>query len=211
MVINHGVITGTTLVSRLTPMKRILCLCPVPVRVHVEEADSADTCTSIDVEVTRYSLGVAMSDPYLSFASPVSLEVPIFLQAGSVNNMPESTAAFADSIGLNDFGAITLALPLKFENYRDASNLIEARESILERMQGYRGDCSHDSDEKRFGLISYIDERLTIDQAIEMASEEPDMWDSIDLESHDPSVHASIALNSFLWKHTGGWHNNTFG
>ena len=48
------------------------------------------------------------------------------------------------------------------------------------------------------------------------AEEEPAMWDEIEdilvNEGNflDPSTHASVALNEFLWRHTGGWPN-TFG
>ena len=85
------------------------------------------------------------------------------------------------------------------------------------------------------GLVCEIDQQWTLQEALQMAQEEPDMWEEIPTlvalaphnNNHDdnnnsdessfdihgtlhPSVHASVALNQFLWEHTGGW-KNTFG
>ena len=68
-------------------------------------------------------------------------------------------------------------------------------------------------------LQCQTDDPLTLNEAMAMASEEPEMWEEIVLEGHVlgdqdglicPNVQAAAALNAFLWKHTGGW-KNTFG
>lgn len=65
------------------------------------------------------------------------------------------------------------------------------------------------------------EERMTLQDARKMAREEPEMWEEIQLDDHDdrddehqssipltpPEIHASVVLNDFLWKHTGGWRN----
>ena len=69
--------------------------------------------------------------------------------------------------------------------------------------------------------------RLAFDDVLALAADEPEMWEGVApwlaaaaagaradggdaLESAPPSVHATVALNQFLWEHCGGWRN-TFG
>lgn len=66
--------------ASLSPMKRILCLCPVPLKTSKSMTMHIDTHTNsnsngegdkFEFEYESYSIGMAISDPYLSFAIPI--------------------------------------------------------------------------------------------------------------------------------------------
>lgn len=75
-----------------------------------------------------------------------------------------------------------------------------------------------------FELQCDINDSLSLDEALQMAREKPDMWEEVGLPMQGkglgvyqqrkveliPSKHAAVALNSFLWTHARG-RNNTFG
>ena len=78
-----------TLLSQLSPLKRILCLCPVPLGQKRLSWSGGDSCIGSDenpaqsqttpVKIHKYrygeqyEIGVAVSDPYLTHAVPVKL------------------------------------------------------------------------------------------------------------------------------------------
>mmetsp|Transcript_38619 Transcript_38619/g.83220 ORF Transcript_38619/g.83220 Transcript_38619/m.83220 type:complete len:382 (+) Transcript_38619:146-1291(+) len=156
-----------TLLSQLSPLKRIICLCPVPLgrgRVSWSGGDSFypdDETINLDFQSQpqyatrnmtqmqplkvakyrygeRFAIGVAVSDPYLTHAQPVSLGdgddeedalkrrfvaeiVPTFrcdahnLGSSPIfhTNLPYFRNDFLQHIGHFDIGAIVLALPMK--------------------------------------------------------------------------------------------------
>lgn len=156
-----------TLLSQLSPLKRIICLCPVPLgrgRVSWSGGDSfypeSEETVSLDFQskpdsakdITqmqplkvakyrygeRFAIGVAVSDPYLTHATPVDLGseedgddagkgrfvaeiVPTFrcdahnLGASPIfhTNLPYFRNDFLQHIGHLDIGAIVLAMPMK--------------------------------------------------------------------------------------------------
>ncbi|KAL7541349.1 hypothetical protein ACHAXR_010839 [Thalassiosira sp. AJA248-18] len=159
-----------TLLSQLSPLKRIICLCPVPLgrgRVSWSGGDSfyPEEDATIDLNFQsqpnatrksitqmqplkvakyrygeRFAIGVAVSDPYLTHAQPVTLDddadddgndalkrrfvaeiVPTFrcdahnLGSSPVfhTNLPYFRNDFLQHIGHSDIGAIVLALPMK--------------------------------------------------------------------------------------------------
>jgi hypothetical protein len=84
------------------------------------------------------------------------------------------------------------------------------------------GNSSLRKDRSVLQCFKLEEERMTLQDARKMAREEPEMWEEIQLDDHDdrdeehpssippsppPEIHASVALNDFLWKHTGGWRN----
>lgn len=222
------------LLSRVTPMKRILCLCPVA-------GIPSDSKIVVDI-------GMAVSDPYLAHAISIpASSIPTIdkLTAGkemsssvysfrSLSNIREeswlqSTAVrpgqFWDRFcGHSDIGAVAFALPM-INNARtnfDDEAVRQIREELRFIIEDSYASCvgneyhSHDEVSKKLFLQCEIDDRLTEQEAAQKAEEEPAMWDEIEdilvNEGNflDPSTHASVALNEFLWRHTGGWPN-TFG
>jgi len=189
--------SGALLVSRLCPMKRILCMCPVP-KAFTEQSG-------------HYDVGFAVSDPYLAHATPIDI-VGYELQLSKSQNevwstLPPTAAELLQEIGYRDIGGVALALPMKQEDNGvqayafDGDKLKTARESLRRILSSYDD----------IGLMCYIEDRLTLNEAIDMAKKEPDMWEDIILEENShATTHACVALNSFLWEHTGGWRN-TFG
>jgi len=91
-----AILDEKTLVSRLSPLKRILCLCPVPLgRKRIPWTGGDPRCTGSNdnhaitmdsqsfhresVKVTKYrygeqfAIGLAVSDPYLTHSLPITL------------------------------------------------------------------------------------------------------------------------------------------
>jgi hypothetical protein len=190
-------------------MKRILCMCPVP-KAFTKDAD-------------HYEIGFAVSDPYLARANPIDLFTPKFelhlsktqekesSQHFVWSSLPQSAETLLEDIGYRDIGAVALALPMKTSTsiYHsiygafDDEQVFTARESMRRILQAY-------DEEGPFAHACYIQERLTMQEAEEMAENEPAMWEDIELNDRSPATHACVALNSFLWEHIGGWPN-TFG
>lgn len=212
--IRTKILSGAELLANLTPMKRILCLCPVVTGMSTDRTQGA--C----------QVGMAVSDPYLFRASPIvetdtSSPLEIYwhsCQPEPEDNFPETSRGFTELIHYSDVGAIALALPMKTYPVNDYEDQFTraSRDYILK-------DILTDYFEQTFsskGLVAYIDEpRLTLEEARVMAEDDPDMWEEMEdflfdsahhSENIHPSLHASVALNQFLWKHTGGWQN-TFG
>jgi RNase H-fold protein (predicted Holliday junction resolvase) len=133
------------------------------------------------------TFGIALSDPYLGHAFPLQ----------DVSNERE----VEDTIAENGVGALLLALPMtRTENDtrdHDHANVIQQRTLLLQHKWNVPLAC-----------IS--DERLPVDEARLCTEQEVEMWEDVDLDCPDVSTDAAVALNRFLWTHTGGWQN-TFG
>jgi len=95
--------------ASLSPMKRILCLCPVPIKSNksmsmmysdMDMDMDMNTNSTCEFEYESYSIGMAISDPYLSFAIPVHhnndydilLHIPKLNSAGSLIHTVNSSA-----------------------------------------------------------------------------------------------------------------------
>lgn len=246
-----SLISGSSLVAHLTPMKRILCLCPIPTLVQPCDTDRS---------LSEFRIGVAISDPYLAraeivnFQSSSSSSSVLEDQAWTIkwpqheNNYSESNRPnrendriqhsfpslvkeFTDQIDHTDIGAIAFALPMKPSNANTtrwvnyASLNAHNHTATVKAIQQFMHITilkNYWEQDPRFagnGLVCELNDPCTLAKARQMAKEEPDMWEDIpELVANDgdtkeniaPSVHAAVALNQFLWKHTCGW-KNTFG
>lgn len=239
MASRRFLMSGTDLVSKLTPMKRILCVCPTPRYAADGSVDDDD-----------YAVGFAVSDPYLAFASPVEdvnvqawlkdcLEAPPPLSLSPrdpVRKAERSTlfhTRLLDRLGFRDVGAVAFALPLQRDDNDNNNDTAEDRR--LSYLRGcLREVCSEETETFNvitstmindeflqreikphypFALQCEIDQRLTVREARTLSDEEPEMWEEVQQPIPDdpsrikPSTHAAVALNSFLWEHTGGWRN----
>jgi hypothetical protein len=133
------------------------------------------------------AFGIAISDPYLGHASP--------LQDASNERDVEHT------IAEHGVGALLLALPMtrsESDTYDQA--LVIKQRTLLLQHPGWN-----------VPLACISEERLPLDEARLCCQQEVEMWEDIDVDCPDLSTDAAVALNRFLWTHTGGWQNNTFG
>lgn len=212
-------------------MKRILCLCPVPNKnkIHLNEANEA--------QEENFHVGLAVSDPYLAYASTISMEdnsqpqfyftlfsendekPPHSLTSYPTNLSPTKT--FLEKIGYSDIGGILFSPPL-LHNPQQKINTI-AIDALMKIMTNKSISMNIETDP--FYLQCQTQHYLTLSEARQMSLEEPEMWEEIpffdntlsindaknDIEELDPTTHAAAALNKFLWEYTGGWKNNTFG
>lgn len=207
-------LSGASLISRVCPLKRILCICPVPKAIQ--------TAVGYD----QFEMGLAISDPYLSFASPIgpldeqrdvlhSFEIHVQKTRDSnhpcINvlwsDLPCKAEDFMDQVGFHDIGAVALALPMKSNGSRTSLYLEDERINAVRRF--IRKIFKNYESSPQFKLSCLIEDRFTIDEARVMAIEEPQMWEDVELETLDndrvvsPSIHACAALNKFLYLHIG--------
>jgi len=254
-------ISGGILISRLTPLKRILCMCPCAV-ADVPKNNQEHYKQKKKNQLVKFQVGMAISDPYLSRAERVHDHPPMMVELKQEQKdgiaiptgetFPDSAAAFLDQIGHSDVGGILLALPMKFSttatafypqgsetDNHDPHGKEEHGEFVMSTTACDYLQSSilsnYLQDDAKFagsGLISKMEDRLFVEDALQMAREDPEMFEEVDLlasigcgdSKHDetgdcfhssggihPNVHAGVALNHFLWQHTGGWQNNTFG
>lgn len=233
--------TGADAIARLTPLKRILCLCPCPVVVGTKNSSSSSSKNRHSDIQGVCRIGTAVSDPYLARASPLlpssnplAEDLEVYWHSCSPSplhhTIPEGFAEFKDWLDYSDIGAIAIALPMK--NGQSAAYheyLVQATKTFLLRNILLRD--SFWGNQKKNALVYSIDDRVSWNEAQEMAQQDPDMWEEI-MEgflfpddgnddnneilhqyhgnNNHPSAHAAVALNQFLWQHTGGWPN-TFG
>lgn len=257
-VTGRYLVSGATLVSRLSPMKRILCVCPAPPRQHRRRRNSDE---NHDERGTRrdFSVGFALSDPYLAHAFPVrenehdhrrlQTRIKELLDSSSSSSDVRSfRTELLDELGFADVGAVAFALPMTTTTSSSKPPTSSSATTAEDREMRYLRGClrelfssavteNDDKDDDKdgaggvsskrentflrkaivrrhpFSLQCDVDQRVTVDEAKIMSEEEPDMWEEVcpivvaDDERVDPSVHAAVALNCFLWEHTGGWRN----
>lgn len=138
------------------------------------------------VAQTSSYYGLAVSDAYLGSARPLP-------SVASLHDLEE--ACWAENAG-----ALTLALPL--------SGDVPTAENIRDGL--YYKLLHDDRLNARIPLLTTINDPMSLTEARREAQANVELWEAIDLDDPSPSRDAAVALNSFLWKHTGGWRN-TFG
>ncbi len=177
-------LNGALFVSRLSPLKRVLCMAPVP--------------KAFTEHVGHYDIGFAISDPYLAFASPIDVKYELQLSKDYVySTLPPTPDALLEQIGYRDVDGVALALPMKQETVQalafDEDELKIARESMRRILGSYGVD-----------LTCYTKDRLTLDEAHGLANRDPVRWENVRLDknANEASTHACVALNAFLWEHS---------
>ena len=148
---NHQpqLLSGPEFVASISPMKRILCLCPV--LSNPEEADA----TLVGEGYQLWRIGMAVSDPYLAYATPVEIDdggktseeqahgLYVYKGIGAVNKaahptywkgMAPTRQEFLQQVGYQDIGGIAFARPLRMRHTRttqlDAEKFDDARRSL---------------------------------------------------------------------------------
>jgi hypothetical protein len=134
--------------------------------------------------------GLAVSDAYLGSARPLPCVT--------------SLTDLEDACLEENVGALTLALPLLGTMAIDTHTADNIRDGLYYKL------LHDDRLNARVPLLTTINEQISLDQARKEAKEQVELWEAIDLDNPSPSRDAAVALNSFLWNHTGGWRN-TFG
>ncbi|GFH59915.1 hypothetical protein CTEN210_16391 [Chaetoceros tenuissimus] len=225
-VSNAASVDGNRFLAKLDPMKRILCLCPVPISSCNEDTkQKRDTSTPIQTwsksDKFHMNIGFAVSDPYLGYAIPVQTDkfTPLIsIDANgkvSFQSFPESIEHLSECIDYHDIGSVIIGLPLY--NGQDDMNkdiakmqkvqhvLHQELETIISKQES-RTELTH----SRINDVLSIHDRSSYTKVLEMAIEEPEMWEEIAKKMNgviEPEVHAAAVLNVFLWNHTGGWRN----
>jgi len=231
---SQGTVTPNDFLASLVPMKRVLCLCPVPSFGQTSEQNS-----SSENKYEHHTVGIAVSDPYLAYATPVakdaleanhalSLLVPkesaniaaVDRKSIVIQGLPSTEKEFLNQIGYSDIGALLFTLPLKQSSTlqtgkSDLERTKQIRDSIMcivERFTLNSAGIQNDDGNYRgsLELQCKIDNHLTLNEVKAMAAEEPEMWEEVSFDCGKeitPDNQAAIALNVFLWEHTGGWRN----
>mmetsp|Transcript_28862 Transcript_28862/g.83736 ORF Transcript_28862/g.83736 Transcript_28862/m.83736 type:complete len:291 (+) Transcript_28862:103-975(+) len=139
-------------VANISPMKRILCVCPV-----LSSPEKADA-TLVEEGYQLWRVGMAVSDPYLACATPIEVGddgmttsaseeqthgLYVYKGIGAVNKaahptywkgMAPTKQDFLKQIGYQDIGGIAFARPLRMRQTRttqlDEEKLDDARRSL---------------------------------------------------------------------------------
>jgi hypothetical protein len=206
-------LSGPEFIANISPMKRILCLCPV-----LSSPDKADA-TLVKEGYQHYRVGMAVSDPYLAYATPIEVHeeqshgLYVYKGIGSINKAAHPTywkgmvptkQDFLKQIGYPDIGGVAFARPLRMQQTRitqlDEEKLDDARrclQCVLNNFtdgikpsttDGVTEVCDIDVASTRvrpseFNLQTFIDRSPSYEKALEMAQCEPEMWEAIDLEA----------------------------
>lgn len=186
-------VSGKALVAKLIPMRPILC-------VVLGEVPSV--------------MGLALTDPYLGSARPLLEHCCGTASTKTVNDVLHC------AIRLCKPGGLAFALPMNDHSKSPATRtnddelVLYQRAAFLRQLRGVPlNQTMSDS-----MMACFIDERLTVDEACQMALCEVEQWEVVvdlleERKRNGPrqlSLDAAVALNQFLWTHTGGWRN-TFG
>ena len=118
------------MLAKIPPMKRILCLCPVPSTSTPPFSSSPAAQERGECYDERYSIGMAMSDPYLAYAIPIQQQTTtttyevivrrrnnhrnetLSLSSYQQQGFPSTLQELIDQCGYTDIGAIVLSRPL---------------------------------------------------------------------------------------------------
>ena len=143
-------LSGADFIANISPMKRILCLCPV-----LTSPNKADA-TLVEDGYQFYRIGMAVSDPYLAYATPIEVDYDtsnsekqvsnglyVYKGIGSVNKaahptywkgMAPTKEEFLKQIGYSDIGGVAFAKPLHMRQTRrtqlDEEKIEDARRSL---------------------------------------------------------------------------------
>ena len=213
---NSSSTDGNRFLAKLDPMKRILCLCPVPIRYNYN--CNEDTIQKRGASKIHMNIGVAVSDPYLGYAIPVqthSFIASISFGANdkvSFQSFPESIEHLSECIDYHDIGSVVIGLPLY--NGQDDMNkdMVEMQNVQQTLHQKFEQNSQFTLTHSRIKDVLSIHDRTSYTKVLEMAMEEPEMWEEIAIPEQTnqvigPEIHAAAVLNVFLWNHTGGWRN----
>lgn len=240
-------VPAKALIAKLTPMRPILC---VVVTGNTTKKMKKNSLLRIDDSA---AVGFALSDPYLGSASPLPSVVAQTAAENDVKDdiyrairlhkpgglafaFPMKAVDYFRGNDLSDRHDINNINPeslcAKDDDDCDGHVTTGQRASLLNYLQSpattvvgtATPTTTNDYSTKTLTMMACtIDERLTVDEAWQMARGEVEQWeDVVDLLQErrsqqryeekrlDLSLDAAVALNQFLWTHTGGWRN-TFG
>lgn len=227
-VSNSASADGNRFLAKLDPMKRILCLCPVPISSYNKDTkQERDTSTSIQTwsksDKFYMNIGFAVSDPYLGYAIPVQTDKftpSISMDANgkvSFQSFPKSIKHLSESIDYHDIGSVIIGFPLYNEQddmNKDMAKMQEEVQHVLhQKLETLisKQESEIELNHSRIKDVLSIHDRSSYTIALEMAMDEPEMWEESCFEQMDgviePEVHAAAVLNVFLWNHIGGWRN----
>ena len=178
-------ISSAKLLRELTPTRRLLGAVVSCRNNTAEQHPSASI-----------ALGLALSDPYLSFASP----------------LPTQNQSLVDVLRECDAEGVVIGLQLASE--QPNNNELQKCIDQLEMMNQFP------SEEELLLPATLFEQSLTPTAALDCFETDP-LWDqtgmdqieddnSADQHAHSPDVQAAIMLQHFLDTNCGGWQN-TFG
>lgn len=211
-------IAAKSMLAKLTPLKPIMC---VVVSHH---------------NPSLY--GLAVSDAYLGSARPLpavaglhDLEHAVEQVDGGIGGLllglplvrNQNNPSSSPSFDYENHSLLSSSLSHQNNNNVDLHAAENMREGLYYKLlhddrlnervpflSPIENDDTNDYDRNINNNNKTSDDLFTLSQAQKLAQEQMELWEDIDLDDTSPSTDAAVALNNFLWKHTGGWRN-TFG
>lgn len=191
-VSNSASADGNRFLAKLDPMKRILCLCPVPISSYNKDTkQERDTSTFIQTrsksDKFHMNIGFAVSDPYLGYAIPVQTEIPpaasISIDTNdkvSFQSFPKSTEHLSECIDYHDIGSVVIGLPLYNEQddmNKDMAKMQKVQHVLHQKIETLisKQESEIELTHSRIKDVLSIHDRTSYTKVLEMAMEEPEM------------------------------------
>ena len=192
--------TGSEFLAKLPPMKSVLCIV-----VSSTMSDKNDD----------FSIGTAISDPYLGYATPLETFSTRSTSSDIYSNLKEILLEHKPgglAFGLPMIATVPEPSSLQSKYLKDREHFVQ---KLIQQQQKLLQDSTTTTRKLDTGMLplfyTNIDERLSIAEANARKETEWEMWEDIDDPSDgDLSTQAAVSLNAWLWTNCGGWRN-TFG
>lgn len=192
-VSNSASADGNRFLAKLDPMKRILCLCPVPISSYNKDTkQERDASTSIRTrsksDKFHTNIGFAVSDPYLGYAIPVQTDKftpSISMDANekvSFQSFPKSIDHLSEGIDYHDIGSVVIGLPLYNEQddmNKDMAKMQEVQHVLHRKLETLisKQESEIELTHSRIKDVLSIHDRSSYTIVLEMAMDEPEMWE----------------------------------
>lgn len=136
-------------------LQRILCLIPFPAQV----------------QTTAVHIGAAVSDPYLSFATPISANHSLNLTGGNVGQRQLLMIEWESWLGYNDEGGIIFLPPMNGTCNEAVKDDHQSQLRLL-----VREICAK---EEKSIITHSIKKQISPEKAQEMEQKDPMNWDNV--------------------------------
>eukprot|EP00551_Chaetoceros_affinis_P012408 CAMPEP_0203675412 /NCGR_PEP_ID=MMETSP0090-20130426/20279_1 /ASSEMBLY_ACC=CAM_ASM_001088 /TAXON_ID=426623 /ORGANISM="Chaetoceros affinis, Strain CCMP159" /LENGTH=264 /DNA_ID=CAMNT_0050541599 /DNA_START=76 /DNA_END=867 /DNA_ORIENTATION=+ len=221
---DKNLMASEKLISLLPPMKRIICFCPVLLDMDDKCCDEKIPSGTNNFEV--YSISAAISDPYLSFATPLkskgaatrwmdrSLYIPKDFSTSTGGegkskqpvfwrNLPQSQDELLMQVGeeYNDIGGVVFGLPIKLTHDSNNVNIKDVRDVLRNELGNLQTLHSSNKNCNRSLSLRPFNLQCQIDDQVTLD-------EALKRANEQPEMWEELNLSSFLEPDLGRSRNH---